>query len=228
MRTNRVLPIVPIVRLAPLLVAMLAASSLVVPVEPALAHHILGIPHYAYDERYPQVPILTYLVNAGPNEVKMTGYPGRPQPGEQCFLNVYIRGLEDGEPFNGGVSLEVIRDRMLGSDPVIYGPVQAKLEEAVYKFYPRFDAEANYIVRITYEAEGAPWIIDLPMVVGEPGSPGLVLAGVGVGLAAFLILMRAFRIKRRRRNHRLASAADTSRGPLAVDRSDCPDGSTFT
>jgi hypothetical protein len=40
------------------------------------AHHILGIPHYAYDEQYPQTPVLTYRVDAGANELKMTGYPG--------------------------------------------------------------------------------------------------------------------------------------------------------
>ncbi|MFQ5599548.1 MAG: hypothetical protein ACE5G2_03220 [Candidatus Krumholzibacteriia bacterium] len=165
----------------------------------ARAHHILGIPHYAYDERYPQVPILTYRVNAGRHQVEMTGYPGIPRPGEQCFLNVYIRGLDDGEPFDGGVHLEVTRDRMIGSDPVVYGPVQAGLEEAVYKFYPRFEAESNYTIRIRWQDEGVPWIIDLPMVVGEPGSPWIVLGGAVAGLAAFLVVMRAVRIKMRRR-----------------------------
>jgi hypothetical protein len=164
-----------------------------------LAHHILGIPHYAYDERYPQVPILTFRTNAGPHEVEMTGYPGIPKPGEQCFLNVYIRGLDDGVPFDGEVSLEVMRDRMIGHDPGVYGPVEADLEEGVYKFYPRFETESNYTIRISYEAEGAPWIIDLPMVVGEPGSPWMVLGGVALGLGVFVIVVRAFRIKMQRR-----------------------------
>jgi hypothetical protein len=166
---------------------------------PASAHHILGVPHYAYDEAYPQTPVLTYAVNAGPNEVKMTGYPGKPKPGERCALHVYIRDMEAGQPFDGDVSLSVMKDNLIGRDPVIYGPMQAPLEEAMYKFYPRFADEANYLVRIEYEIEGVPWTIDLPMVVGTPGSPWAVLGVLVGGVVLFLVVIRAIRIKRRRR-----------------------------
>ncbi len=163
------------------------------------AHHILGVPHYSYDEQYPQAPVLTYLVATGPYEVRMTGYPGRPSPGERCSFNIYIRRAGDASPFDGQVTMRVLRDRLIGRDPVVYGPVEAALEEAVYKFYPRFDEVSNYIVRVEFEADGAPWTIDLPIVVGEPGSPWTVLGGVVAGLALFLIMVRAIRIKLRRR-----------------------------
>ena len=172
----------------------------------ATAHHILGIPHYAYDERYPQTPVLTYLIQAGQHEVEMTGYPGKPRPGEQCALNVYIRRQSDGQPFDGRVTLTVFQDRLLGSDPVIYGPIEARLEEAVYKFYPLFRDEANYLARIEFTSEDVPWIIDLPMVAGEPGSPWEVVGGVAAGVFLFLIVVRAIRIKRQRH----ASAPQTS------------------
>ena len=170
---------------------------------PASAHHILGIPHYAYDEQYPQTPVLTYRVEMGPHEVKMSGFPGKPQPGEQCSLHVYITRLDSGEPFNGTVTLTAMQDRMIGEDIVIYGPVDAALEESVYKFYPRFPAEANYITRIQFEAEGAPWIIDLPMVAGEPGSPWKLLGWIAGGVIGFLTVIRAIRIKRQRRLNRI-------------------------
>jgi hypothetical protein len=198
------------------LLILTALVGILAPAGEALAHHILGIPHYAYDERYPQVPVLTYRVNAGSHEVEMTGYPGKPQPGEQCFLNVYVRGLEDGVPFDGGVTLEVIRDRLFGGDTVVYGPTEAELEEAVYKFYPRFDAESDYTIRIRYEDQDEPWIIELPMVVGEPGSPWAVLGGVGAGLALFLIVIRALRIKMQRRAGVPGSAVASARRPSGV------------
>jgi hypothetical protein len=165
----------------------------------AQAHHILGIPHYAYDESYPQAPILTYKVKAGVHEVQMTGYPGNPQPNEACSLHVYVRSLDGGAPFDGAVSLKVHRDRFILADPLIYGPSEAKLEEAIYKFYPRFDQEANYNVFIDFEYNGEPWTIELPMVVGEPGNPWVVLGSVGGGLALFIIIIRAIRIKQKRR-----------------------------
>ncbi len=196
----------------PRIVTSLAAILLIL--APALfAHHILGIPHYAYDELYPQTPVLTYRVNAGPHEVKMTGYPGIPSPGERCTYHVYIKRLDNNKPYDGGVTMSVIKDRLFRSDPVIYGPSKARLEQAVYKFFPRFEDEANYTVRIAFEAEDAPWIIDLPVVVGEPGSPWIVAGCSFGGLALFLVVIRAIRIKMRRRQ---AACADYDvKKPLA-------------
>ncbi len=51
----------------------------------ASAHHIMGIPHYAYDEQYPQTPVLTYRVEAGPYDVKMTGYPRQAPAGGTLY-----------------------------------------------------------------------------------------------------------------------------------------------
>lgn len=181
---------------------------------PAYAHHILGIPHYSYEEDYPQTPILTYLAEAGPNEVRMTGYPGRPEPGERCSLHVYIRRLDDGTPFDGTVTMTVMRDRFFREGQIIYGPMEAAIEENVFKYYPEFKEEANYTIRIVYEAEGAPWIIDLPMVVGEPGSPWLVLGSLAAGVVLFLIVMRAIRIKMRRRS-KTTGSHDPSAAPVS-------------
>ncbi len=165
----------------------------------ASAHHILGIPHYAYEEDYPQAPVLTYRVNAGPYEVKMTGYPGMPSPGEPCALHVYIRDRRVDRPYDGEVTLTVLRDRLIGEDPIVYGPVSARLDERIYKFYPRFDREANYTVRIAFSGDTGPWTLDLPMVVGEPGSPWVVLGAVAFGVLCFLLVIRAVRIKLKRR-----------------------------
>jgi len=186
----------------------------------AFAHHILGVPHYAYDDEYPQAPVLTYSVEAGPYNVRMTGYPGSPRPGERCSLHVYVSRVDTGTPFNGTVTLTVMQDRMLGTNTIVYGPITGELEEAMFKFFPVFEDEANYTVRIEYEAEGAPWIIDLPMVAGEPGSPWTVVLGVGGGVITFLIVMRAIRIKIRRRER--AQTTQAAPRPQAVSGNAAP------
>ena len=176
----------------------------------AWSHHILGTPHYAYDEEYPQTPILTYGAELGAYKVNMTCYPGKPKPGDNTSLHFYIKHLQTGQAFDDSVTLTVFKDNLIGEDPVVYGPVEAQLEEAMFKFFPRFEEEANYTVRLEYYADGAPWILDLPMVSGEPGSPWTVIGGfVGI-LLVFFIVIRAIRIKRARIQGKEASKAPYS------------------
>jgi NapH/MauN family ferredoxin-type protein len=191
-----------------------AALLILVAVLPsqATAHHILGIPHYAYDEQYPQTPVLTYRVDAGPYEIRMTGYPGHPQPGERCSLHLYINRRDNGALFDKTVRATVFQDVLIGDDPIIYGPQEAVIEERVFKFHPTFGEVANYTVRIELDVEGVPWIIDLPMVAGEPGSPYTVMGSVAGGLVAFLVVIRAIRIKMRRRSR---TASPIGRGAVA-------------
>lgn len=185
---------------------MLAGLALFVAIsQGAVAHHILGTPHYAYDEEYPQTPVLTYRVNLGGLDVKMTGYPGHPEPGQQWSLSVYILDAE-GELFDDSVSLTVKRERWFGPNPVVYGPMNARLEEAVYKFYPRFDEEGNYQVELALTSDGTPWTIELPVMVGAPSSPVALLVGIAFGAGALAIVARAVSIKRRRREKLKPSA----------------------
>ncbi len=175
-----------------LLLALLLAPST------GWTHHILGVPHYAYDEDYPQTPVLTYRVEAGRFELRMTGYPGVIEPGDRATFHVYVTRLDGGAPFDGIVTMTVFEDQLLGSDPIIYGPMEAELDERVFKFHPRFETEATYLLRVAFEDEGDPWTIDLPMAVGEPGSPWAVIGGIALAVLLFLIVIRAARIKRRR------------------------------
>lgn len=175
-----------------LLVALVVSPSI------ASAHHILGVPHYAYDEDYPQTPVLTYRVDAGRYELRMTGYPGMIEPGDRATFHVYVTHQDGGAPFGGIVTMTVFEDQLLGTDPVVYGPMDAEIDERVFKFHPRFEAEATYLLRMHFEDEGTPWTIDLPMQVGNPGSPWGVVVGVTSSVGLFLIVIRALRIKRRR------------------------------
>lgn len=193
-------------------IVFVSALSALLLALPAWSHHILGVPHYAYDEAYPQTPVLTYRVDVGSYELKMTGNPGKPRPGQRCSLHIYIRDPKSGAVFDDVVTLSVFRDRLVGEDPLIYGPIEGRLEEAMYKFFPTFDQEANYRVRIEFEADGEPWIIDLPMVAGEPGSPWAVLGSIAAGVFVFLIVVRATRIKIKRREKISIAALERAEG----------------
>ncbi len=62
-----------------------------------------------------------------------------------------------------------------------------------------FPEDGEYIVELTLEVEGKPEVIPFLMVAGEPTATLSVLAGTGGFLAVFFIVIRAIRIKVRRR-----------------------------
>lgn len=165
----------------------------------AAAHHILGIPHYAYDESYPQAPVITYSVVAGPYLVKVTGYPGKPSPGELAQVHAYVTRVDDpSELFRGPIDARLERDGLLGPS-VVWGPSAARFEENLHKLAPRFGEEGRYRLRLELDLEGQPYEIDFPLVVGQPADPTATLLGWGAALALLVVAVRAARIKLERR-----------------------------
>lgn len=186
---------------APALVLGLVLSGV------ATAHHILGIPHYAYDESYPQAPVITYSVDAGPYLVKVTGYPGKPAPGELAQVHAYIVRRDDASAiYAGAVEARLERDGWLGPS-VVWGPSATRFEENLHKLAPRFGEAGRYRLRLELDLEGQPYEIDFPLVVGEPASPGATLAGWVAALLLLVVCVRAARIKLERRRAAAPSPA---------------------
>ena len=187
--------------------ALLAGVATLVLAGAATAHHILGIPHYAYDESYPQAPVITYAVEAGPYLVKVTGYPGRPGPGELAQVHAYVvRSDDPGAIYSGPIEARLERDGLMGPS-VVWGPSSTRFEENLHKLSPRFGDEGHYRIRLEMDLEGQPYEIDFPLVVGDPSSPAAVLAGWGGAVLLLLIVARAARIKLERRRGLAAGAA---------------------
>ena len=172
----------------------------------ALAHHILGIPHYAYDESYPQAPVITYAVEAGPYLMKVTGYPGKPGPGELAQVHAYVVRADDATAVYGGrIDARLEKDELLGSR-VVWGPAESLFEGNLHKVSPRFGGEGRYRLRLELELEGRPYEIDFPMAVGDPGSPTALLAAWAGALSILVVVVRALRIKLERRRAGAAGA----------------------
>jgi hypothetical protein len=159
----------------------------------------MGIPHYAYDESYPQAPVITYAVEAGPYLVKVTGYPGKPGPGELAQVHAYVVRSDDPSAiFDGPIDARLERDGWLGPS-VVWGPSATRFEENLHKLSPQFGGEGHYRIRLELDLEGQPYEIDFPMVVGEPSGATATLLGWSGGLALLVVLVRAAKIKLDRR-----------------------------
>jgi hypothetical protein len=182
----------------PIHVAVLTVMCVVLLIENPAAHHILGIPHYAYSENYPQAPVITYKVAAGPYILEMTGYPGKPAPHELTQMHAYVyRKADTKDVFPGPIRALVTREQ-LGHKEVVFGPVQTCFEENLHKFSPVYGEAGRYLVRMEMEIEGQPFEVDLPILVGDPRSLLVAVAGWGAALLFLLVVVRAIWIKRAR------------------------------
>jgi hypothetical protein len=162
------------------------------------AHHILGIPHYAYDEEYPQAPVITYRVEAGPYLLNLTGYPGKPTPQELCQMHVYVRRTADEKDiFAGPIQVAIHREKFLGEE-CVFGPRETRFDENLHKFSPVYGEEGRYRVRLEMMLEGEPYEIDFPMIVGNPPDPWTPILSWLAAAAFLIVVVRAIKIKMHR------------------------------
>lgn len=173
-------------------------AALLVLAAPAAGHHIIGIPHYAYDDSFPQAPVLKLRDKIGPYQVTLTGYPGNPKPGEKTELHVYVTDPATNLPYDKPVLLEARRIYPLGLSEAIQEPRESLKDMVLHKFHVVYPAEANYEVILILPGLDGTSTLRFPLVVGEPGSPWRDLGLFGGGMLGLVVVARAIRIKRAR------------------------------
>ena len=166
------------------------------------SHHILGLPHYSYKENYPQAPTLEYPAMAGPYDILLTSYPGRPVPGETASFSFYVKNRETGDPYDQPITVQVLQTFTFGESNVIVKPTVSEPFEHPHKLSVTFPEDGEYVVELTMEVEGKPEIIPFMLTAGEPSAVTSVLIAVGIFLLVFIISVRAIKIKRDRRLRR--------------------------
>jgi hypothetical protein len=84
----------------------LIAISLLL-VSTATAHHIRGIPHYSYQENYPQAPAFEEFRESGPWSLQFTYWK---IPSQNALdLALYVKRLDTDKPYSGAVTLQVFK-----------------------------------------------------------------------------------------------------------------------
>lgn len=177
-------------------------------VGPAQGHHILGIPHYAYDESYPQAPVLKLVENLGPLEIQLTSYPGRPTPGVRTEMHIYVRNLTTLKVYREPLRVTVNRVHPFSGRELTYGPVEATPLMNLYRFFPTYPAQGHYEVLVEQTDDRGVNSLRFALVIGDPGNPLLALTLFIGGLVTLLVVVRAIRIKRARRRARFSSDAE--------------------
>lgn len=112
----------------------------------AVAHHIRGIPHYSYQENYPQAPAFEEFRESGPWELQFTYWQIPSQPA--LDLALYVKRRDTGKPFSGAVKIQVFQQ---GEDENsdLNHPVNAYANPRnIYKVGWVYEEVGMYVVRV--------------------------------------------------------------------------------
>ena len=171
----------------------------------AAAHHILGIPHYKYDENYPQIPFLEVIAQVGPTDLDFTYFPGIPNPGDAVRFKLYVHNRDTGEAFRDPLTVHVVRKRFLQGDAAVVAPFEIRPgvgpEKNDYKFFLTFEAAEAYEVRVQFPNGDGFEVIPFPVVIGKTDDRPLLFGAVGIlGMTVVSVAM----VKKKRRKKRVS------------------------
>lgn len=173
------------------------ATGILLVEAPAHAHHIICKPHYVTDSDYPE-PILTLAENVGLWRVQMIHAPGNPSPDQPTDIRFQVSSLSAGNELGQPVSVRILRQQAFGSGVDIYGPQLVAPEEDTYELRVTYPEKGNYLVFLTLQEGEKPTGLVLPIVVGQPGQPLVILASFILGVGILMLVVRAIKIKQSR------------------------------
>jgi hypothetical protein len=93
----------------------------------------------------------------------------------------------------------VLQTFTFGRSAEILKPTICQPFEQPHKLAVTFPEDGEYVVELTFDIEGKPEIIPFILTVGEPSATTSVLVTIGILLLLFIIVVRAIKIKRARR-----------------------------
>ena len=173
------------------LLVLLVASTLLA--MNAYGHQVLGRPAYNLNEDSNTPPSMEVETQVGDYSINFMVYPAFPKAGERGRLNLYASTIDSGESFKGTVHFKVRSDSWFADDEEALGSQQA--DDFVFRQGFEFSEDGNYIVTAEFEANGEPYIIDVPLRVGAPKSIG----PLGIAIAVILLSLIGVSLLQRRK-----------------------------
>ena len=174
-------------RIAVLLLSLLLSANV-------LAHHVLGRPAYSLNEDSNTPPSMQVETQIGNYFVTYMIFPAFPKPGEKGRVNIYASRIDNGDTLSVPVTFMVHNDgwfadtteEKLGTQDVYDG---------VYRQGFVFKEKGNYIITARFEAEGEPYVIDFPLLIGESSS----ILPIGIALGSLVLILAGVNILQRKR-----------------------------
>ncbi len=152
-------------------------------------HPVAGRPAYSLNEDSNTPPSMQVETRIGDYFVTYMVFPAFPKPGHPGRINLYATRIDDGTSFQGNVTFKLRDDSWLARLGI--GGDQEKLgvqppDDNVFRQGYLIRETGDYIVTAEFHAGGEPYIIDLPLRIGEPMPVGPIGIAVGLLLTVFV------------------------------------------
>jgi len=157
------------------------------PVATGLSHHQLGLPHYLYSKKYPQIPTMVIDADAEGYLVTFSIFPGNPLPGQTVRMKVYIKHKMTGEVYSKPIEMSVSSETFLGGEKEILAARQVTVDYNEYKMSLEFVTAEKYFVNVTFEPRPDFFEkIPFPIVIGQTNFSLIPIFFGAVFLGVFL------------------------------------------
>jgi len=177
----------------------LVLLALLLPLQSAEAHHILGRPGYSLNEDSNTPPSVQVETQAGGYALTYMAFPDIPRPQSPGRINFYAARISDGKPYPGKVKFLVRLDSWMTRFGIrdhtetigVQSPDDAVFRQGVY-----YGPAGDYIITAEFEVDGEVHRVEFPLRVGIPDTIGPI--GTAVGL--MFVLLIGFGLVQRRRS----------------------------
>jgi hypothetical protein len=196
-----------------LLFALLVMAFWLSPVDPAVAHHVLGRPAYSLNEDSNTPPAMQAEVQVGDYLVTYMVYPAFPRPKHPGRINLYASRIDDGTPYNGKVTFKARSDSWrswfgIGGQAEKLG--RQPPDDNVFRQGYLFDQAGDYIISAEFQADGELYVVDFPLRIGEP--PPIGPMGIVVGVLIAVLVTVSVVQRRRAMTGKIRGARDAKDG----------------
>jgi hypothetical protein len=180
--------------------------------ETAVAHHILGRPAYNLNEDSNTPSSVQADAMIGDYMVTYMIYPAYPKPGEAGRINLYIKNVRGGAPYQEKVTFSARPDAWYNglidsSDVRILG--EQPIDDHVYRQTFKIVEPGPYLFSAEIKINGEAHVLDFPLMIGAP--PGISLTGIVVGLTLVILIGIGTAQRRRTRTGQIRGALDHNR-----------------
>ncbi|MBF0459793.1 MAG: hypothetical protein HQL87_00205 [Magnetococcales bacterium] len=145
----------------------------------AWAHHVLGRPAYIWNEDSRTPPAILVETLIGHYTVNMMLYPAFPKAGEESRVKLYATHLDTHAPLSEPVHFFVRDDTWFGDQRREALGTQIPTDN-IYRQIVVFNEESDYILTAEFTANNEPYIVDLPIRIGERTTLWPLLLAIGI------------------------------------------------